>query len=671
MHILSTICNRKRLEFLHHFIIADGLKSLVSLIGNKNLFARGQAMEIFFSITDCDMFDWFADRSDDFGKTLYSKFLEVYSTTPFLDNLMKNRLESYPGGSMRSLQLLAFYLSWIRVKFTTQQKVQLSDGLLFDLDNWNIATEDEDEIKLARTLYDDFREAGVAKTCSLGVHQISSYFISLVTWPANIPSGSSRQLEFGETMPSKKVGNEEIKNQKNNEKSKILTFEDAILKASEIKESGNMQFKNGKLISALQTYLTALALFDTFDIVNSTSLDADTLISSLFYNCASTIWKIYQSKDIPSADSLKGYPIVEQLLNCSSNLKTHLLEICIEYCGKCRKINPTHRKAFFREISSLLALRMPEEALKLMEEAIAVCDINIHVNTHSIGLNADSATSSEEFRFKDLHRECIAAVVVQREHLSKSGDTNEEKNETATALQTTIGSQASTVLQQLRNRRLRQLGLLPLDNNALTKDLPSSNVSTSVPSSNDTAQVDSCNDSDFEVANSTDMMSMLSLSDKNTKYDEKINSILQMSSSTTTKATKVSKAESSSKATTNTSTSKTASKRAKQLKKIANSLNLSHLTPQSERHLEISKEVMQVLLVILTLFLICVHSNNILLINFNAQVLEALWNDNLTLSEMFSTIGWSIENDMFILFVVLLSNSSIESSVRLKVFFII
>jgi hypothetical protein len=186
--ILSTMFLLHRFSwkgFLEEFVIRGGLMTLVEMLTDNNLYFRGQIVEMFLTITDCDGFDWFVPRSDAVGRTLHIRLLELTENSLFLDNIIINRKYSFPGGSMRCLQLLAFWLSWVRAMYTKNQQLILSTKLLSELSIWAetgssmdssidisdiggskddvIEADDapnpeaiEEEKKLAKTLYNDF-----------------------------------------------------------------------------------------------------------------------------------------------------------------------------------------------------------------------------------------------------------------------------------------------------------------------------------------------------------------------------------------------------------------------------------------------------------------------------------------------------------------------------------
>ncbi len=129
---------------MEQFTIHGGLLSLSELINDKNLYIRGQALEIFLSLTDCDSFDWFQkvafsvvdSETTDTRTLMHQALISLVNGSPFLENLLANRVGSYPGGSCRALQILAFWLSWLRALYTKEQKLILSEKVLKELKLW-------------------------------------------------------------------------------------------------------------------------------------------------------------------------------------------------------------------------------------------------------------------------------------------------------------------------------------------------------------------------------------------------------------------------------------------------------------------------------------------------------------------------------------------------------
>ena len=75
-------------------------------------------VEVVLGAIDCDAFDWFSPATELRIERLHGRVLALYTNTAFLSILLKNRTESYPGGSMRCLQILAFWLSWVRAMYS-------------------------------------------------------------------------------------------------------------------------------------------------------------------------------------------------------------------------------------------------------------------------------------------------------------------------------------------------------------------------------------------------------------------------------------------------------------------------------------------------------------------------------------------------------------------------
>ena len=137
-----------------------GLEEISNLTCDENLYYRGQAFEILLSITDCDSFDWFIPHNGNAtAKILHSRMLNLSQNSNFLAGLMENRKKSYPGGSLRALQLVAFWISWVRAMRTEKQVLYISDRMLSELRLWATGCgEDvsEHEVNLAKTIYKDF-----------------------------------------------------------------------------------------------------------------------------------------------------------------------------------------------------------------------------------------------------------------------------------------------------------------------------------------------------------------------------------------------------------------------------------------------------------------------------------------------------------------------------------
>lgn len=106
---------------------------MVKLFTHTNLYIRSQSIDSFYLITSHPDFDWFVG-ADGGGKEIHRQ-LQIINKFGFIDALLFNANNSYPGGSYICLQILAFWLSWIRLLYTENnqlfvtEEVKNSNGL--------------------------------------------------------------------------------------------------------------------------------------------------------------------------------------------------------------------------------------------------------------------------------------------------------------------------------------------------------------------------------------------------------------------------------------------------------------------------------------------------------------------------------------------------------------
>lgn len=164
-------------DLVVEFVLLDGLHVLADMFLHRDFQIRGQAIDAFVQITSNPSFDWFNDPVGYQGKVLHSKMIGL-AGSPFLRNLVQNvqlcdpkqtaqseeestsrHQTRLPGGTHVLLQVLAFFLSWVR-KFYTQPRneLRLSRALLDLLRDWRDRTQSQEpaELELARQVYDDF-----------------------------------------------------------------------------------------------------------------------------------------------------------------------------------------------------------------------------------------------------------------------------------------------------------------------------------------------------------------------------------------------------------------------------------------------------------------------------------------------------------------------------------
>ena len=181
---------------MRRFVAAGGILALSDHINADNEGVRTQAIDVIHRLTSSPYFDWFEKPKDHQGKQLHQAFLRL-SQSSFVKNLLGN----VPGGrvssvasailgagegggdeekrkegdggrpaalaatspslcSFYSLQILAFWLSWVRKLYTQKGELRLSHEILGTLQQWSQVdtsmVTSPDEIELARKVYEDF-----------------------------------------------------------------------------------------------------------------------------------------------------------------------------------------------------------------------------------------------------------------------------------------------------------------------------------------------------------------------------------------------------------------------------------------------------------------------------------------------------------------------------------
>eukprot|EP01027_Heterolobosea_sp_BB2_P004973 GEZU01007653.1.p1 GENE.GEZU01007653.1~~GEZU01007653.1.p1 ORF type:complete len:257 (-),score=52.28 GEZU01007653.1:196-966(-) len=127
----------KKWDRVTSFILGNGLKVLVNLMVDDNVFIRSQAIDSFMQITGPEGFDWFdpippPEKRNQREMQVRQKMYELLHSK-MLNNLIANYWmtkdpsgkENFAGGSYYCLQILAFWLSWIRYFYTKDKKLSL------------------------------------------------------------------------------------------------------------------------------------------------------------------------------------------------------------------------------------------------------------------------------------------------------------------------------------------------------------------------------------------------------------------------------------------------------------------------------------------------------------------------------------------------------------------
>ncbi|KAA6389682.1 MAG: hypothetical protein EZS28_014793 [Streblomastix strix] len=141
------------------FIIAGGLRVLISQFNHEQETVRGQMLDTFLQISSEDNgFDWFeADKSKDDNEAVLLKMRDL-GQYGILKKLVSN---SGTVCSWMSLQILAFWISFIRRRFTQNGILELGTTLIQAIQNWQVFDQQEEQDKkiegdFAKQLFDDF-----------------------------------------------------------------------------------------------------------------------------------------------------------------------------------------------------------------------------------------------------------------------------------------------------------------------------------------------------------------------------------------------------------------------------------------------------------------------------------------------------------------------------------
>ncbi len=409
------------MDFVKEFIINDGFEALIEYLDVENLYERSQAMETLMSLTDCDFFDWFAAPTTTEHQQIHLKLITILTSLTtsnnqnyFIEKLIKNRASSYPGGSLRALQLLAFWLSWIRALYTEDHRLVLSSKLLAEIKQWSQPYEqlinegseegeNEDELKLAQTLYEDFSE----KQFENLTQAERDSFERIPNSNETLTVSGVQKPEFQEGLPA--LQSLDIKGALESKPSQAIsspTFEvtPTIDVALKYKAEGNDHYKAEKYDLALKSYQYAMNTAHSLQ-RSKASLeieeDFESLVITLHTNIANTIWKIWTGEEEaettlekPDADKSRSNDIqVEQFFE---DIKFH--------CEEVLRLSPNHVKAMYRLANAYIKKQQLKTAYTLITTFMK----------QLANVSSSVSKSLEDTKLFDrLKRKCIALQIYQ------------------------------------------------------------------------------------------------------------------------------------------------------------------------------------------------------------------------------------------------------------------
>lgn len=436
------------------FTSNNGLEALAALIDSDNLYLRGQVLEIILTATDCDVYDWFK-RPQSYGdRVLHQNMLGFARSALVLKKLFANRVDSYPGGSFRALQIIAFLLSWMRALYTADQRLQLSPQALDELRKWvakgpaaapitDVAagaegeSQADPEVQLAQALLDDFTsEANLAPTPESSVQLPpsvqaagdTSYMLTAIDASSLAEAEMSQKAPKPAPPTEDNVGKSTAADQPTHAANTRSPPVSGPISVQELKERGNAHFKQGEYREATAWYQRAIEQLPSPTERNKDGREDTSLRAALHTNAATALWKVAQQ--VLAAD-----PELEMDLGLKTASETEsespltalrsTLADCTHHCEAALVAQPSNCKAAYRLASILLLQQRAREALEVTLSCLRVSGSG----------NANAGQASENSDVEVLHqmrRRCAAAVLLEESDASKLTKGSDQTEKVAT-----------------------------------------------------------------------------------------------------------------------------------------------------------------------------------------------------------------------------------------------
>ncbi len=433
---------------MKEFIVANGFTALTLLMKDKNLNLRGQIIDIFVAFTNSERFDWFQpldniyENSNVMTENLHYHMLRL-NDTKFIENILYNRIDSFPGGSSLCLQLLAFWLSWVRILYTKDKILYVSKVILDELKLWSEGIGNEymceEEKSLAKTLYQDF-------SCDQYQGNI----------PKDILEGNNdRQVLIDGILrlqPTSGVIKATTDSGTNgNRENREPSVENILV----LKITGNEHYKNDKYTLALDDYDGALQMLTSLvsnNMIDTISDDIKEIHSTLQYNRAAVFWKLAQierNKLLGTSDSNNKDELFDEDIDgqfSADTSGTYELLRCEQACIAALEIDSVNIKAAYRLANVYYVLRKPMSGLKAVDSCMDCLKLKSSIDMVDKKIDI----------LKTIRRKCIALAISLNEISSPIGDNSSESALTNMKPDDIIGKKTAKILDALRNRSQRE-----------------------------------------------------------------------------------------------------------------------------------------------------------------------------------------------------------------------
>ena len=266
------------------FVREGGLRSLCGLLLDPNLHLRGQALDCFLQITSHPAYDWFAPPSgaeDD--RALHSGVLALAqpvagsatgaAAVPFLAALLQNWDCPGPGVSFNALQLLAWWLSFVRAIHTSPARpLQVSQALLQGLQRWAERpsgttpgqSSTQEEAALAAKVHADFSRFAIPPAEEAAAAAQEPAVKGLAALPASAAAAQTR-------APSSELLREEGHATGEGLPALAAPAPSAEAAAAACKEQGNAHFRGERWAEATAQYSAGIALLEGAPLTTTTT----------------------------------------------------------------------------------------------------------------------------------------------------------------------------------------------------------------------------------------------------------------------------------------------------------------------------------------------------------------------------------------------------------------
>jgi len=347
---LLSLVHKHDKDFVFDFVLNDGVLALAQLVSHTDLSIRARALESLISVTSSEDLDWFKAPPGPRQQRIHPHLLKV-TQFDFVGELLRNADDSYPGGGFQALQIVGFYLSWLRLFYCKDNILRVSRDILGPLHAWSQRSDlVSDEQTLAKQLYDDFKRFP-AEDNDDQAQRGSELLVD------------QRAVEDATVLAETSLA----------EEAKPL---EGAAQTLSLRAQGNACFAEKKYEEAVELYTSAVSQID-----GTSSKDE----AKLFGNIAATHMELWRSTA------------------CDDAGRQFHLNKCVEFARKAALLDYSYAKARYRLAQALLELRRFDEAEEEIERGREVATNGTEIRSFSaLARQLDFARKDSPERRKEL-----------------------------------------------------------------------------------------------------------------------------------------------------------------------------------------------------------------------------------------------------------------------------